>query len=275
MVIFEFEKVNLEKISSQFDGFVNDGNDIKERIMQLHSSHGLLVFDHLHWIYHSIKADIERGTNLGDLKTYVLFKLDTLDKYFKESHPLFGGDHFLPVRLDSLSKYNEEIAEKDKYTHEHSIRVASSAIKIGERLDLNEAEMLVLEISSVLHDIGKIKVPDGILNKNGAYTHEEYQVMMRHPLYGAEILRKNLPLNGVEDVVRSHHEKLDGSGYPYGLTDGNIPKLAKIITVADSYDAMINNRVYRAALSKDQAKEQLVMFAGTQFDEKIVEVFLS
>src|SRR3989344_2039829 len=272
--MLKFEKVNLEKISSQFNGFVNDGDDIKERIMQLHTAHGLLIFDHLHWIYHSIKADIEKGTNLGDLKTYILFKLNTLDKYFRESHPLFGGDHFLPVRIDSLSKYNEEIAEKDRYTHEHSIRVSLSSLKIGERLDLKEDEMLILEISSLLHDVGKIKVPDSILNKTGSYSPEEYQIMMHHPLYGAEILKKNLQIEGVEDVVRAHHEKLDGSGYPYGLTDRNIPKLAKIIMVADSFDAMINNRVYRPALSEFKAKEQLIKHAGTQFDEKIVEIFL-
>src|SRR3989344_3839629 len=226
-------------------------------------------------LYHSIKEDIAHNVKIGNVKEYILYKLDMLDEYLKEQHTLFGGRHNIPTILHNLSTFNDKIQEKDNYTAEHAKRVASLSIEIGEKLKLSENELSLLEISALLHDIGKIKIPDSILKKKGVYSHEEYEIMMHHPIYSSEMIDNNLPLEHIKDIIISHHEKLDGSGYPHGWTHKEIPFLAKILTLADSYDAMMHDRVYRKALTEKQAKKELKRCSGIQFDKYLVSLLLS
>ena len=281
MRILELEKVKLEELCSHFNSLVKDGNEIETRIREMHKKYGLLMFDHLHFMYHSAKSLKDNNKNI-EIKGYILFKLDVLDDYFKSEHELWLGGHNLPTLLHILTLLNEDIQKKDNYTARHAERVSEISIKIGKKLDLDNEDMFKLEVSAILHDIGKIDIADVILNKTEKYTPEESQIMMHHPIYGAERVRtlplKERILNEVIDTVRAHHEWLDGSGYPSGLTDGNIPPLAKIIAVADSFDAMTSDRIYKPHLTIEEAKKELIICSGVssyQFDRKIVESFLS
>lgn len=273
-----FEAKNLENLFLQFNKLVKDSGEIEKRINEMHKEHGILIFDHLHFLHHLIKEDINHKIPVGYIKEYVLFKLNTLDEYLKEECDMFEGEHILPIMLFSLSRFNEDIQKKDNYTAEHSIRVTESSLDIGEKCNLSKRDLFILEMSASLHDIGKTKIPDEILNKDSGYTHEEMQTMMHHPIYSAEIIKILWPLeesvNEIENIVKSHHEKLDGSGYPYGWTEKEIPQLTKILTIADSLDAMTHNRVYRPALTREQAIEELKKYSGIQFDKELVKIFI-
>lgn len=167
----------------------------------------------------------------------------------------------------------ETIEKRDPYTGGHTKRVMDYSLAIGRRMGLDRKDMENLKLSAILHDIGKIGVRDNVLHKNGRLTDEEFDNMKRHSGYGSEILGHLKQLKEVIPGVRGHHEKYDGTGYPDGLKDGEIPLLARIIAVADTFDAMTSNRPYRNALSSEAAFEELRKFSGRQFDSALVEVF--
>jgi putative nucleotidyltransferase with HDIG domain len=190
---------------------------------------------------------------------------------------------------DELNKTNEELKEryletiwvlrlavdeKDDFTRGHSDRVAYYAVKIGESFGLTEKELGLLKIGGIFHDIGKMKTVDDILLKNGSLSEIEYQEIKKHPIKGAHILSAVSMFREVIPLVKFHHEWIDGSGYPEGLKGEDIPFLAKILAVADAYDAMSSNRRYRSKLELDETKKQLVNGAGTQFDSEIVSRFI-
>jgi len=162
---------------------------------------------------------------------------------------------------------------KDSYTRGHSDHVARYATLIAEWMGLSHDQRVALEMAAYLHDIGKIGVPEDILLKPGTLTDEEMEQMRHHPLIGANILRPVAFPWAINPVVRHHHEAWDGTGYPAGLRGDEIPLLARILTVADSFEAMTADRPYRAGMSVDQALEELASCSGTQFDPRIVEVF--
>jgi len=270
--MLELEKTLLDDIILHFNKNVVSNIEIDERIKELHKYHGLLLFDPLHQLYHSFKDDIDYGCkqDLG----YTLYKLDKLDAYLKKKHKIFIGKNFVPTLLHSLLSYNKDIQKIDHYTAKHSKRVSIIAVNIGRRFDLNSHDLFLLEISGQLHDTGKIKIAESVLKKNELYTDEEHNIMKRHPQYGYDMLDKIFPIERVKFIVRGHHERLDGSGYPDGLMDKDIDLLTKIITVADGYDAMTHGRGYRKALTKKRAKEELYNHSGNlsvQFDRKVVE----
>lgn len=163
---------------------------------------------------------------------------------------------------------------KSHETEEHCQRLRDLSIRIGRKIGLGERDIKSLEILSILHDVGKIIVPERILDKPGKLTDEEWEVMKQHPDHGYEICRSTPELSGVAKLVLSHHERYDGKGYPQGLSGDDIPLLSRIIALADSYDAMTNNRVYRNALSWEEAKQELIKNRGTQFDPTLCDVFL-
>jgi putative nucleotidyltransferase with HDIG domain len=163
---------------------------------------------------------------------------------------------------------------RDPYTAGHSERVSVLSVAVGRTLSLNEAELEILRLGALLHDIGKIGVPDALLRKAGALTDAEYEQIKLHPVLGARILRSVPFLSPHIPIVELHHERPDGRGYPYGLQADAIPLAARIVHVADAYDAMTSARAYRGARSTATAVEELRRCSGTGFDTAIVEAFV-
>jgi putative nucleotidyltransferase with HDIG domain len=172
--------------------------------------------------------------------------------------------------LEALAR---AIDARDPYTFEHSARVAAISKLLAEAMGLRAAELEVLNRSGLLHDIGKIGVPDRILGKTTPLTDEEWSVIRRHPVIGHDML-KDVPFLGPSlDGVRHHHERWDGEGYPDGLKETAIPQLARIVAVADAFDAMTSDRPYRKGFSFEFAARTIVAEAGRQFDPDVVKVF--
>ncbi len=166
------------------------------------------------------------------------------------------------------------IEANDFYTKGHSERVAELALAMGKELKFPERELQNLEYVALLHDVGKIGIPETILNKPGPLSDEEYEEIKRHPAIGADILQKIEFLSTKSNVILHHHEKLDGSGYPMGLKGDNIPLEARILAIVDAYDAMTTDRPYRRAKTPKESVDELINCSGTHFDPELVEVFV-
>jgi putative two-component system response regulator len=147
----------------------------------------------------------------------------------------------------------QTVESRDKYTGMHCERLAVSSVRLGEALGLPRQDLVALYRGGYLHDIGKICVPDGILFKTGSLTHAEWEIMRQHPVRGEEICRAMKSLAPVLPIIRNHHERWDGSGYPDGLSGDDIPLLARILQVADIYDALTTARSYKPALSREES----------------------
>ncbi len=185
-------------------------------------------------------------------------------------------------RAIKLENITEEIVKtlarvidaKDKYTNGHSFRVALYACALAKSLNFSENEIKEIRWEGLLHDIGKIGIPDNVLNKNGHLTDSEYDLIKSHTVIGDEILKESSELKNAALTTRHHHERYDGKGYPDGLMKEEIPLHARILAIADSYDAMNSNRIYRKSLSKEVIKEELIKNRGTQFDPNLLDKFL-
>ncbi len=161
---------------------------------------------------------------------------------------------------------------KDTYSHGHSLRVAEYSQKIAKKLGKNDEECNRIYYTALLHDVGKIGITDSIINKDGKLTPEEYEVIKQHPIMGNQILSSISEYPYLSIGAHYHHEHYDGKGYPDGLKGEDIPEIARIISVADAYDAMTSNRSYRNAIPQQLVREEIVKCAGTQFDPKIAKV---
>ncbi|HYA95217.1 MAG TPA: HD domain-containing phosphohydrolase, partial [Terriglobales bacterium] len=209
----------------------------------------LLVLPIMYWIYRSYRLYLGR---LADEKRHV---------------EEMAGLHLRTIEALALA-----IEAKDHNTHDHLRRVRVYALEIAKELELNAAEIEALRAAALLHDIGKLAVPEHIINKPGRLTPEEFEKMKIHPVVGAEILKHvNFPYP-VVPIVRSHHEKWDGSGYPDGLKGEEIPIGARILSAVDCLDALASDRQYRRALPLDQAMEHVARAAGKEFDARVVDV---
>ncbi len=173
--------------------------------------------------------------------------------------------------LFSLAKI---IEAKDNYTEKHTIRVAQLAQELGQELGLSEEEKNTLIKGGVLHDIGKVGIPDKILTKKGKLTAAEYEIMKKHTEIGYEICQGLNSLREISAIIYSHHEKYDGSGYPQGLEKDEIPLLAQIISITDVYDALRSDRSYRKSYSLDQTLEIINRERGKSFNPALVDLFL-
>lgn len=167
------------------------------------------------------------------------------------------------------------IEAKDSYTHGHSTKVMEYAVKIGEEIGLDNEQIETVRYAGLLHDIGKIGVKDVILTKQGKLTDEEIAELHKHPEYGANIMERVAILKDIAPLTLYHHEKYDGTGYPLGLKGNNIPLGARILAVADTYDAMIADRPYRKAFPFDYVKKEMFKAAGTQLDPDLVKAFFN
>lgn len=156
----------------------------------------------------------------------------------------------------------------------HSKRVSQLCKFLGTALELSEIEIYKLEVSGLFHDIGKIAIQEKVLYKSGPLTSQEWDEMMRHPEIGYWILSTSLEMTEIAKYVLYHHERYDGSGYPKGLKQEEIPLLSRVIAVVDSYDAMTNERSYKETLDKNMAVKELLTNKGKQFDPDIVDVFI-
>ncbi|QVK16841.1 HD domain-containing protein [Mycoplasmatota bacterium] len=201
-----------------------------------------------------------------------VFKTLTKVKWlYLSSQPVF---HYLGESLTELHRINQEIEHKDKYTRGHSERVQKIAVKIALEMRLIRDRIAALAIAALFHDLGKIYVDDKILKKPAKLTTEEYENIKHHPENSAKYV-KNIKYIDVSDIVMQHHERIDGSGYPKGLKGDEICIEAKIIAVADTFDAMTTDRPYRKALSAKRAIDEITSFKGILFDPAVVDAFLS
>jgi putative nucleotidyltransferase with HDIG domain len=178
--------------------------------------------------------------------------------------------------LDTIKAIAATIDARDGYTHRHSERVATLTSQLARELGLSEAERETAELSALLHDVGKIAVPDSILNKPGKLTPEEFAEMQKHPMHGAQILGniQSATVKAVLPGVQYHHEKWDGTGYPEGLKGEAIPFLGRLLGVADFYDALTSARAYRGAMSSEQAIALVTKGSGTHFDPSVATALI-
>ncbi|HEY3727797.1 MAG TPA: HD-GYP domain-containing protein [Solirubrobacteraceae bacterium] len=177
--------------------------------------------------------------------------------------------------MATVRALSNAVEARDAYTGKHAERVAAYGIEIARALGLPRPEASELEFGFLLHDIGKLAIPDAILYKAGKLTDEERALMARHPAIGAEIVGEIEFLSEAARVVRSHHERWDGSGYPDGLAGEEIPLAARVFAVADVLDALTSDRPYRPASSLHEAREMISAEAGSHFDPQVVEAFNS
>lgn len=176
--------------------------------------------------------------------------------------------------LESIEILRQTVEAKDNYTRGHSDRVASYSVLIGQRLGLSSDDIRTLRVGGMFHDIGKIGIPDSILLKTDKLTDEEYNEIKKHPIIGKNILSNAVIFKNIIPIVLYHHERYDGKGYPYGLSDKDIPFLARIVSVADAFDAMTTKRSYRPELKIDYVKNEIKSKMGTQFDPIVATTFL-
>jgi HD-GYP domain-containing protein (c-di-GMP phosphodiesterase class II) len=179
------------------------------------------------------------------------------------------------LRNSVICAFNQLLDLKDLNTGVHSTRLAEWGMRVGQELGLEESELQSLEVAALLHDIGKVGIPDAILRKPGRLDPEEYALMKKHPEYGWAVLRM---LPGFERAaldILHHHESFDGKGYPAGLKDTEIPVVSRIVCVIDAFDAMVSSRPYRKGLPYEEAVRRLNEASGSQFDPVVVQSFLS
>ncbi len=176
--------------------------------------------------------------------------------------------------MESIETLRFTVEAKDTYTRGHSDRVSAYSVLIGKKLNISDEDINTLKIGGLFHDIGKIGVPDSILLKDSKLTDDEYSEIKNHPAIGAHILSNATIFKDVLPIVKHHHERFDGNGYPGKLKGEEIPYLARIAAVADAFDAMTSKRTYRNSLEIDVVKSEIERCKGTQFDPIIADVFL-
>lgn len=228
-------------------------------------------------------AELKQGKRSRPLRIYSQDELGRLTESFNEMTTL------ITAQRDKLSKYAQDLEEayiatvrvlgaaidaRDTYTLGHSTRVAQLSMELGREMGLGKEALEELEIACLFHDVGKIKIPDSILLKQGKLDTLEQREMMRHTEYGTEILSKATSLFKYIPAVRHHHEWYDGTGYPDGLSGDKIPQTAAIISLADVYDAMTSDRPYRDALTEEDARRKIRDLSGKQFHPDLTERFI-
>lgn len=178
------------------------------------------------------------------------------------------------LRTSLICAFNQLLDLKDLNTGVHSTRLAEWALHVGGELGLDQRALADLEVAALLHDIGKVGIPDAILQKPARLTEAEYDLMKKHPEYGWAVLRNIPGMERASLMILHHHESYDGKGYPAGLKGEEIPIGSRIVSVIDAFDAMVSSRPYREGLPFEEAERRLVLASGTQFDSQVVQSFL-
>jgi putative nucleotidyltransferase with HDIG domain len=206
------------------------------------------------------------GANFNDMAGSIEALVRRLKKALRQNQELF---------LETIQTLAAAIDAKDPYTHGHSERVSSYAMAIARHLDLTQEEVFRVRIAAILHDVGKLGIRDGILNKPGGLSEEEFAIMRQHPAIGAQIMSPISTLKDIIPGIRNHHETWDGTGYPDHLKGENIPMVARIIGVADTFDAMTTSRPYQKAMTLDFVLSKIRSMSGTRFDPEVIDAFLA
>jgi len=177
------------------------------------------------------------------------------------------------VLMKAIKSLIAAMEAKDRYTSGHSMRVVHYSMMMADCLNLSHEDRFVLQLSAALHDIGKIGMPDDILKKSASLKEIEYVYMKEHPVIGSRIVGNIDDLKEVAAVIKHHHERYDGSGYPDGLKGEVIPLFSRILAIVDAYESLVSDRIYRKSISKERATEIILENAGTQFDPELAEIF--
>jgi HD-GYP domain-containing protein (c-di-GMP phosphodiesterase class II) len=217
------------------------------------------------------RAEIKTRNEIGDLADNFNIMSGAIEKSIEQLRKAANENHQLFI--NSVRMLAAAIDAKDPYTRGHSERVARYSIAIGKNLSLPEKDMRNLRISALLHDVGKIGIDDRILRKPGALSDDEFEVMKGHPAKGAAIMSGVAQLIDIIPGMKYHHEKWGGGGYPEGLEGEGIPMQARIVAIADTFDAMTTNRPYQKAMEINYVVDKIKSFAGTRFDPRVVEAF--
>jgi len=270
----------LKEISSTIqDKFVelrqNENTEIIEQMS---------CFETLHPCAHDLSIYAKEINKMPELKTDYKNSLNKIASTFRNAFDNFKNYEEVNYQIQELLVENffhtartlaVAVEARDPYTGGHSDRVFQIAKELGKRCNLSATEQLHLEGGALLHDVGKIAIRDAVLLKPGPLTDLEYKEMQLHTIIGSQVVKKLNCLYGCIEAVLFHHERMDGYGYPYGIKGSEIPMNARITSVADAYDAMTTNRIYRKAIGHEQALEEIIRNSGTQFDPEIVKVFVA
>ena len=238
----------------------------------------LLVSKRVSKNLNAVVSKVNRVAN-GDYSEKV--QMSTIYEFQQITDSINQMSDTISMKIKELSDKNSEILRlmvealdaTDTYTKGHSERVARFVYILGEKLGYKDLDMLIT--AALLHDIGKISVPEHVLNKPGKLTDDEFNLIKLHVITGQRILSKSKTFNEIEEMVRHHHERYDGKGYPDGLKDNAIPLGAKLISICDVYDALTSNRPYRKAMSHMDAMKLIMDSSGTQFDPELVNAFIA
>jgi len=269
--------------SEQFDLLLTDqampglsGIELAEVTAQIHPDMPIVLLTG-HTDVELAKASLQRGASDFVTKPINIRELPIVIERNLTRHRLLVArlkEHQAQVLLEALKALASAVDAKDPYTARHSMRVTRLSLMLADALGLSADEKYVLELSAWMHDVGKIGVPDHILTKGSTLTKAEFEIMKMHATKGGEIVGQIEELTRVADVIRHHHERQDGRGYPDGLRGAAIPLLSRIILIADAFEAMTSDRSYRPTGGRPRALEELQRHAGTQFDPELVDIFI-
>ena len=219
------------------------------------------------------RVPVQRKDEIGELAHTFNYMSQQLSEYDAENRQLF--QNVQQGYIETIRALANSIDAKDPYTRGHSQRVTDYAVEIARELKLPEEEVDRIQFGAILHDIGKVGIKDKVLSKAGQLTEEEYEYMKTHPLLGVGIVDPIEFLRAVKPIIRGHHERWDGGGYPDGLKGDDIDLGARIVNVADAWDAMVTQRPYNTPMTHEKAVARLKEIAGTQHDPRVTEAFLS
>ncbi len=225
-------------------------------------------------ILHSldIQAYYEKSSRFGQL----ILGIESAVKYSAQIKKIKDINERLDKQtIDFAKVLLNTVDAKDRYTGQHSIRVCEYCLRLGKALDLPSEDIEILRLAGLFHDIGKIGVPDSILTKASNLTNDEYEIVKYHPVIGANILSVSSIFRNVSDTIIAHHERLDGKGYPYGITENQIPFLSKILSICDAFDAITTRRSYKETGTIEFAISELENAKGTQLDPELTDRFIS
>lgn len=219
-----------------------------------------------------IQAFFEKGSNFDDL----VLLIESGYKYVKQIRSIKQMSTIIDnIGIEFATALRNVIGVRDKYTGEHSIRVSNYSVLLAEELNLSKQDINLIELAANFHDIGKIGISDTILLKPDKLTDEEYATIKLHPVIGENILSTSETFKDCLPIIRHHHERIDGKGYPDGLAGNDIPYFARLLSVCDTFDAITSKRVYRDPADIPNALNELIRVKGTQLDESLVDTFVS